>query len=511
MRLRRLPAALRKHQRGLLLVGKNIAYFGKPFSVLDLFKNSEQGYWYDSSDLSSMYQDDKGVTPATAPGQGLADCSVGMRLDKRLGLTPGSNLATTLNSAPGSWTYNAGVVTASGTAGASDFVEINLSQTIAVGESCIVTVPNTMPTSGFYVNLLSAADTTSSNQAGNLSASATQVIVTATAASTQLRVGRWAGSPSGTMGPFTVRKLPGNHATQPTAGSRPTLSARYNLLLATAALSTQSVTVLAASHVLSFTGTGTVTLSGTSTAGPLVGTGANNRVSLTFTPTAGSLTLTVTGSVTLADLRLADDTAKAIPAYQAVTSATTYDTAGFPWYLRYDGLDDGFATASVDFTWFDKIAVLAGVQKASDAASGALVELSATSSSNAGTFALLAPSSPTTDRLMWRSKGAAAADAITTSASYNAPVSAVLTGIGDISGDVSRLYVNSVLAAETLTDQGAGNLGNYAMYIGRRNNATLPFSGRDYGQIVRASTAVTTDAQRSNAQRYLARAMAVPS
>ena len=77
-----------------------------------------------------------------------------------------------------------------------------------------------------------------------------------------------------------------------------------NMLLNNSTLSTQSVTVTAAAHTLSIFGTGTVTLTGTSTAGPLAGTGANNRVSLTFTPTAGSLTLTVTGSVTRGQLEL---------------------------------------------------------------------------------------------------------------------------------------------------------------------------------------------------------------
>jgi hypothetical protein len=81
---------------------------------------------------------------------------------------------------------------------------------------------------------------------------------------------------------------------------------RTNLLLNSATLSTQNVTVTAAAHTLSFTGTGTVTLSGVSTAGPLVGTGTGqaNRVTLTFTPTAGTLTLTVSGSVTQAQLEL---------------------------------------------------------------------------------------------------------------------------------------------------------------------------------------------------------------
>lgn len=83
-------------------------------------------------------------------------------------------------------------------------------------------------------------------------------------------------------------------------------SARTNLVLNSDTLVTQSVTVAAAAHTLSFYGTGTVTLSGVSTAGPLVGTGTSNRVSLTFTPTAGSLTLTVTGSVTLAQLEAGD-------------------------------------------------------------------------------------------------------------------------------------------------------------------------------------------------------------
>jgi hypothetical protein len=80
--------------------------------------------------------------------------------------------------------------------------------------------------------------------------------------------------------------------------------AATNLLLNSASLSTQNVTVTAVAHTLSFTGTGTVTLSGASTAGPLVGTGSGwgNRVALTFTPTAGTLTLTVSGTVEFAQL-----------------------------------------------------------------------------------------------------------------------------------------------------------------------------------------------------------------
>ena len=73
---------------------------------------------------------------------------------------------------------------------------------------------------------------------------------------------------------------------------------RTNVFLNSAVGATQGFTVAAIAYTLSFYGTGTITLSGVSTAGPLVGTGANNRVSLNFTPTAGVLTCTVSGSCT---------------------------------------------------------------------------------------------------------------------------------------------------------------------------------------------------------------------
>ena len=101
--------------------------------------------------------------------------------------------------------------------------------------------------------------------------------------------------------------IPGNHAFQSTTTARPVLSARKNLLVNTATLSTQNVTVRAVQHVLSFWGTGTITLSGVSTAGPLIGTSIDNRVYIAFTPTAGTLTLTVSGTVSRAQLEEANE------------------------------------------------------------------------------------------------------------------------------------------------------------------------------------------------------------
>ena len=58
----------------------------------------------------------------------------------------------------------------------------------------------------------------------------------------------------------------------------------------------ENIVVSAVSHTISFYGTGSITLSGTHSA-TLSGTGANDRVSLTFTPSAGTLICTDSGSV----------------------------------------------------------------------------------------------------------------------------------------------------------------------------------------------------------------------
>lgn len=88
--------------------------------------------------------------------------------------------------------------------------------------------------------------------------------------------------------------------------------ARTNLFLQSGAPATQTVSGEAAQHALSFYGTGTITLSGAHSA-TLAGTGANARAVLIFTPSAGALTLTVAGSVQLAQLEAGNCATSYIP------------------------------------------------------------------------------------------------------------------------------------------------------------------------------------------------------
>ncbi len=110
-----------------------------------------------------------------------------------------------------------------------------------------------------------------------------------------------------------------------------------NLVLNSAVLVTQNVTVTAVAHTLSFYGAGTVTLSGTAAA-TVVGSGAYpSRKTFTFTPTAGTLTLTVTGSVTFAQLEVGAYASSYIPTAasqvtRAADSATMTGANFTSWY-----------------------------------------------------------------------------------------------------------------------------------------------------------------------------------
>lgn len=73
-------------------------------------------------------------------------------------------------------------------------------------------------------------------------------------------------------------------------------SAAVQLLHGTDALPTQTEAVTAQAYTLSFRGTGSITLSGAHSA-TLAGTGENDLVNLTFTPSAGTLTITPSGTV----------------------------------------------------------------------------------------------------------------------------------------------------------------------------------------------------------------------
>jgi len=176
--------------------------------------------------------------------------------------------------------------------------------------------------------------------------------------------------------------------------------------------------------------------------------------------------------------------------WQRVTTATDYDSVGFPVYLRFDNVNDGYVTPSVNFAPADKMTVFAGVTKLNDAVISPIVELSVDPNVNNGAFSLLAPSVVSSAAYNFRSRGTVAQQ-ITSTTTFPAPNTAVVTGTADIPGDALGLRVNGIVQTPIALDQGTGTYGNYPMYVGSRAGATF-FSAIQLNQlIVRGSTVAT--------------------
>ncbi|PHQ96514.1 MAG: hypothetical protein COB40_08040 [Marinosulfonomonas sp.] len=115
--------------------------------------------------------------------------------------------------------------------------------------------------------------------------------------------------------------------------------ARTNLFTQSDAPLTQTISLAAVPHVISFYGGGSVTLSGTFT-GVATGTGAfPSRTELLFTPSAGDLTVTLAGNVASPQLEEGDVASSYIPTTALATlrdDDITSVTLG-PWFSTSQG------------------------------------------------------------------------------------------------------------------------------------------------------------------------------
>lgn len=166
-------------------------------------------------------------------------------------------------------------------------------------------------------------------------------------------------------------------------------------------------------------------------------------------------------------------------------------SAGLSW-LEFDGVDDFLLTNTVNLTATDEIGVFVGALKLSDATTSLIVESGPLADSNPS-FSLFGPSSAGANKFDFRIRGTTTVIASTTNTAFNAPITAVVTGQGDLSTPPTTLRVNGVQAASTVAAPGGGTFGNQPIYIGRRAGISFPFTGNIYSVIIRgaASDALT--------------------
>lgn len=213
--------------------GSGVAALGG-FSPLSLFTASEPGFWYDPSDMTTLFQDSAGSTPVTATGQ-----PVGLVLDKRLGLVPGAEKVSngTFDTNVTGWSVGPLSGTPSWSAGEM-LVTVNVpngraqttlsGMTVGATYRLTATMRVVTPSGGSWAWIgVSASGLGVSEFVQTTSATNVTLTRTFTAdATTMILV---AGDNSGTSGAvfafddISVKEIPGNHASQSTAGSRPVL------------------------------------------------------------------------------------------------------------------------------------------------------------------------------------------------------------------------------------------------------------------------------------------------
>lgn len=511
--------------------------------ISSLFKNNEPGVWYDPSDMSTMFQDAAGTTPVTAVEQ-----PVGLILDKSKGLVLGPELIPNgdFSSSTG-WALSTGVTISNGVCtftnvagGNSGAVRLGL---LTTGKRYRVTVTVLAVSGGPIYCFFAGSESPIISSPGTYTFD-----VSAGSTTTNFGVVlKLAGPVNAVIDNVSVKEVLGNHATQTTSISRPVLSARVNLLTKTEQFGSSSWTKFTTgSSTVLVTDNFGIAPDGTQTATRLqltgsggfaevfqrssaVVTGVQYRVSIWMRSLSGTQNTTIAGAnpysslVTVTeqwqqfsiaaaaassnfgvdiianvigasasldilvwhpDLRVAN-TGGNLPAYQRVNTATDYDTAGFPMYLRFNGADTFLVTPSIDFTSTDKVTVFAGVRKLSDAASGFVFELSIDAAVNRA-FNLNAPST-FGGSFSYRTRSTGSLSSDLTANGFNAPITNTITLIASIADDILQMRVNGSQVASSTSDQGTGNYGNYPLYIGRRGGASIPFNGHLYSLIVRGA------------------------
>lgn len=198
-------------------------------------------------------------------------------------------------------------------------------------------------------------------------------------------------------------------------------------------------------------------------------------------------------------------------AYQRVVSAFDVTEAGVPdlYYLAYDGTDDCLSTSA--FAWgSDKATVVAGVRKLSDAATGMLVEFGPTVNGTAGTWSHILPDTTSAGSLGLdlRGNGTSGVQRVSTGTAPATFVSATAFDLSGTTFDTERPVkrINgaaaTVLSSAGSTDTGGGNFTSQQTFFGARGGTSLFFNGREYSQF--AINRLLTANELSQIERYTA-------
>ena len=219
-------------------------------------------------------------------------------------------------------------------------------------------------------------------------------------------------------------------------------------------------------------------------------------MSTMFQDSAGTVPVTAAGQSVG---RILDKSGNGNHATQAsAVNKPILQESGGLYYLQFDGVDDFLSTGSIDFTSTDKMTVVAGLRKLSDAATGCVVETQDNRTAPGG-FGVRA-SADASATYDYGCTGAAGTNTAVTGAVFSAPRTDVISTQMDIGllgyPSLVGIRVNSVAAAQTPGGAGVlttGTFGNKVLYIGRVDGSLLPFNGHLYQLVVRGAATPLAD------------------
>lgn len=226
-----------------------------------------------------------------------------------------------------------------------------------------------------------------------------------------------------------------------------------------------------------------------------------NRLDTLFQDEAGSTPLTTAGQTCGRWLDVSGRGNHFTQATAGSRAQWLLDGGGLP-MLRADGVDDFMQSGTIDPGATDKVWVMLALRKRSDAATGIALESGTNASVNNGSFHVTAPNNNATGNYGFRSRGTI--QNTVAASGFVAPVTSVVTGLGDISGDSAILRVDGVQRAVSTVDLGTGNFLSHIHYLARRAGTSLPAPIDVYGVFCRYG-ALPDAAERDAAEREFGR------
>lgn len=227
-----------------------------------------------------------------------------------------------------------------------------------------------------------------------------------------------------------------------------------------------------------------------------------------FQDSAGTIPVTAAGQTVGKILDKSGNNVHATQATAAYRPTYAIDQYGFA-YLQFDGTNDNLVSGTLNLSTTDKVTWSMGLYVDSAAAGAVVMEFSANTNSNAGTFYLSAPSSVLDHGFGLRGNSATPVFAVVSNININNQHSDIATGILDIGQSTKELELIPRLNQTTITNinwsgaanAGTGNFGSYPLYLGARGGTTAYFNGHVYQVIVRGVTSTTDQIYKT--ERYI--------